>query len=83
MDEGLSVFQQSVPKASGWAEGLTPSPLHGNRRQLEPGLGPWLTPTLLLPSPGDQVCCGHCSPNLENNFPLVGYCGLLYLEQSC
>ena len=26
---------------------------------------------------------GHCSCNLENNFPLVGYCGLPYLEQSC
>lgn len=52
------------------------------RGWLGPGLRHGHTPSLLPPSQGAGLL-GHCSCNLENNFPLVGYCGLPYLEQSC
>lgn len=57
----------------------------------EPSFGRCLPPSLLSPrhphphprkTQGESLP-GHCSCNLENNFPLVGYCGLPYLEQSC
>ena len=51
-------------------------------RALSPPLPPHHPHTHPLKAQGESLP-GHCSRNLENNFPLVGYCGLPYLEQSC
>lgn len=55
MEARLFVLQRPVPKASGRAKGLTPSPLYENRRRSSPAWGTVSPPACFLPpSPGTK-----------------------------
>ena len=74
---------------TGWRANVGGRRRPGNERWVcKPGLArarlsgttsPWLASA----QPREKVGLVRCSCNLENNFPLVGYCGRPYLEQSC